>query len=80
MYFREENDMNLSTVIVLVVILLLLIPAIRYIYKHGTCGACPDAPTCSGHCHKDFLERLMAEPDYKDKEKKAEEIIKKHGV
>ena len=38
--------MNLPTIIALAIILLLLIPAIMYLKKNGTCGSCPDKGAC----------------------------------
>ena len=64
--------MNIPTIIALIIILALVIPAVRYIHKNGTCAGCPDKGACSGHCTMD-----KKECDYcKEKEDKIEEIIR----
>ncbi len=70
--------MNVSTIIAILIIVVLMIVAIRYLYKHGTCGGCPDAPNCSGHCHKDLINRLKIDPKYEEKSAMIDEIMKKH--
>ncbi len=68
--------MNIPTLIALIIILLLLIPAILYLKKNGTCGSCPDKGACHGHCDTKALKKA---PGYKEKSEKIDEIIKKHG-
>lgn len=68
--------MNIATIIALLVVLALFIPAARYLYKYGTCGSCPDHGSCSGHCIMDPKK----DPHYKEKSQKIDEIMKKHGV
>ncbi len=68
--------MNLSTLIIILILVVLLTFAIRYLYKHGTCGACPDAPNCNGHCNRD----LKKDPHYKQKSTQIDEIMRKHGM
>ena len=70
--------MNLPTIIALLIIVALVVAALRYLHKNGTCGGCPDAPSCSGNCHKDLLKKLQMDPDYEDKNKVIDEILKKH--
>lgn len=71
--------MNAATVIVIVILLVILIPAIRYIYKNGTCGSCPDRGSCSGVCEsKKLLKEFKDDPDYKEKSDMIDELIKKH--
>ena len=65
--------MNLSSIIALIIILILVITASVYLHRHGTCGACPDAGNCKGHCNKDYKK----DPDYKDKLHLIDDIIKK---
>ena len=72
--------MNLPTLIALLIIVVLLILAISYLKKNGTCGGCPDAPSCNGHCHRDMLAELEKDPDYQTKNKSIDEIMKKHGM
>ena len=42
--------MNIATIIALIVVLALFIPAARYLYKYGSC---PDHGSCSGYCNRD---------------------------
>ncbi|MCR5214489.1 MAG: FeoB-associated Cys-rich membrane protein [Eubacterium sp.] len=73
--------MNLSSLIILVILAVLLFFAIRYLYKNGTCGACPDKGGCSGHCSSRAMKKhLKEDPLYKEKDMQIEEIIKKHKV
>ena len=73
--------MNLSTFIILVILIILLTAACIYLYKHGTCGACPDAPSCSGHCSSRMLKKkLKSDPMYKEKNTQIDDIMKKHGL
>ncbi|SNU05229.1 hypothetical protein SAMN06297422_10385 [Lachnospiraceae bacterium] len=73
--------MNLATIIALLVLVVILIPAIRYLYKYGTCGNCPDHGSCSGKCEsKRMLKDFMDTPDYQEKNEMIDEIIKKHIV
>ena len=73
--------MNASTIIAIVILLVLLVIAIRYIYKNGTCAGCPDKVGCSGTCEsKKLLKEFKDEPDFKEKNEKIEEIMKKHRV
>ena len=73
--------MNISTIIALLILAVLLFWAIRYLYRHGTCGACPDAPTCSGHCSSRMLKKKLGnDPHYKEKEHQIDDIMKKHGL
>lgn len=66
--------MNISSIIALIIILILVITASVYLHRHGTCGACPDAGNCKGHCNKDFKK----DPDYKEKMELIDEIMQKH--
>ncbi|HWQ75727.1 MAG TPA: hypothetical protein VN441_10460 [Syntrophomonas sp.] len=50
--------MNLSTIVISIGLLALLVLAVRYLVKNGSCatcnenGCCHAAPTeCSGHCN-----------------------------
>jgi radical SAM protein with 4Fe4S-binding SPASM domain len=73
--------MNLSTFIVLIILVVLITFASIYLYRHGTCGACPDAPSCSGHCSSRMLKKKMKEdPLYKEKNMQIDNIMKKHGM
>ncbi len=87
--------MNLSSIIAILVILLLVIPALRYIYKNGTCGSCPDKGACSGHCdHSSYKyskfdnetdalsssEKNELREEYMKKNKLIDDIIKKHRI
>ncbi len=73
--------MNLATIIALLVLVVILIPAIRYLYKYGTCGSCPDHGSCSGKCEsKRMLKDFMDTPDYQEKNEMIDEIMKKHIV
>ena len=68
--------MNLSTIIAAVIIIVLFVLASRYLYKNGTCGSCPDRGSCHGHCSTDKIKK---DPMYKEKSKKIDELMKKHG-
>lgn len=68
--------MNIPTLIALIIIILLLVPAILYIKKTGPCGSCPDRGACHGHCDTKAVKKT---PGYKEKSEKIDEIIKKHG-
>ena len=68
------NNMNLATIIVLIIIIAMVIPAILYIKKHGTCAGCPDAGACHGNCTRD----LKSDHEYKEKSEMIDDIIKKH--
>ncbi|MBP3718548.1 MAG: hypothetical protein J6I58_03380 [Eubacterium sp.] len=72
--------MNLATIIALLIVLALFIPASIYLYKNGTCGSCPDHGACSGHCTHDLKRNLKKDPEYKEKNKQIDEIIKKHQL
>lgn len=73
--------MNLSTFIIAVILIVLLSIAIKYLYKHGTCGACPDAGGCSGHCSSKMMKKKLKEdPMYKEKNLQIDSIMKKHGL
>ena len=71
--------MNLATIIALIIVAGAVVLASIYLYKHGTCGSCPDAPTCSGHCHRDFLKKLESDTAYQEKSDKIDEILKDHN-
>ena len=72
--------MNFATFIALLVLLAMLIPAIIYLYKNGTCGSCPDKGSCSGKCEsKKKLKELMSDPQFEEKNSKIDEIITKHN-
>lgn len=73
--------MNFATFIALLVLLAMLIPAIIYLYKNGTCGSCPDKGSCSGKCeNKKKLKELMSDPQFEEKNSKIDEIITKHNI
>ncbi|MBP3717961.1 MAG: hypothetical protein J6I58_00375 [Eubacterium sp.] len=72
--------MNLATIIALLIVLALFIPASIYLYKNGTCGSCPDHGACSGHCSQEHKRNLKKDPSYKEKNKQIDEIIKKHQL
>ena len=77
--FERNDNMNLASIIAIIVLLLMLIPAIRYLYKNGTCGSCPDKGSCSGKCEsKKLLHDMMKDPDFKDKSDMIDDIINKH--
>ena len=68
--------MNLATIIALIILILLLIPAVRYLLKHGTCGSCPYHGGCSGHCETDkLMKRLSSDPEFKKSNEILEEVI-----
>ncbi len=69
--------MNLPSYIILAVLIVLVILAIRYLYKNGTCVDCPEHGKCTGHCSTRSLKK---DPDYKEKSERIEQIIKKHGL
>ncbi|MCR5293085.1 MAG: hypothetical protein K6E28_09460 [Eubacterium sp.] len=82
--------MNAASIITLAVLLALLIPAIRYLIKNGTCGSCPDhgacskchtAGSCSGNCD---IEKMVKEfrdnPDNSESVKILDEIAKKRST
>lgn len=72
--------MNFATFIALLVLLAMLIPAIIYLYKNGTCGSCPDKGSCSGKCESEKkLKELMSDPQFEEKNSKIDEIITKHN-
>ena len=66
--------MNLASFIALLIIFFLFVSASLYLKKHGTCGACPDAPHCSGHCSKSHKK----DPCLKEKNAMIDELMKKH--
>ena len=71
--------MNIASLIAIIILLALLIPAVRYLYKNGTCGSCPDKCSCNGKCKgKEQLKELMKDPDYKDKSDRIDNILKKY--
>ncbi len=72
--------MNLATIIALLVVLALFIPASIYLYKNGTCGSCPDHGACSGHCSRDLKRSSKKDPESKEKSKQIDEILKKHRI
>lgn len=72
--------MTISTFIAIIVIAILLAISIRYLYKHGTCGSCPDAGSCSGHKGTCSSRQFKKDPNYKEKNQMIEEIMKKHGI
>ena len=69
--------MTISSIIALLVIGILFFLASRYLYKHGTCGSCPDAGACHGKCDRKSFKK---DPEYEEKNLKIEEIMKKHGI
>ena len=69
--------MNIASLIAIIVLLALLIPAVRYLYKNGTCGSCPDKCSCDGKC-KDKVKELMNDPDYKNKSDRIDCIMNKY--
>ena len=73
--------MNLSSIIILIILAVLLFFAIRYLYRNGPCGACPDHGSCSGHCSSRELKKHLSEdPLYNEKSLQIDEIIKKHRI
>ena len=76
--------MNLSTLIALIIVAALFCLASIYLYKNGTCGACPDAPNCNGHCSRDnkkaIKKSLKENAGFKEKSDMIDDIIKKHKV
>ena len=72
--------MNLATIIALLIVLALFIPASIYLYKNGTCGSCPDHGACYGQCSHDLKRNLKKDPEYNEKNKQIDEIIKKHQL
>lgn len=81
--------MNLASIIAIIILLMLLIPAIMYLYKNGTCGSCPDKGACSGHCEGKNIKKdkminnsinKYTNSDIKEKNQLIDEIIKKHRV
>ena len=72
--------MNLSTFIAIIIVLTLVAMASVYLYKHGTCGACPDAPNCGGHCDREKKKAIKKDAKYKEKSEMIDDIIKKHQV
>ena len=70
--------MNLSTIIALIIVIVLVVMASVYLYRHGTCGACPDAQNCGGHCSSEKKKAIRKDSHYKEKSDMIDEIIKKH--
>ena len=70
--------MNLATIICIIIILAMLIPAFLYVKKNGTCAGCPDAGVCHGDCTRDIKKNLKQDPNYKEKTEMIDDIIKKH--
>ena len=69
--------MNLASYIILAVIIIMVLLAIRYIHKNGTCVDCPEHGRCTGHCSTGAYKK---DPNYKEKSKQIDQIIKKHGL
>ena len=73
--------MNIASLIAIIVLLALLIPAVRYLYKNGTCGSCPDKGSCNGKCEsKKMIEEMMNDPDYEKKNDIIDNILNKYEM
>lgn len=70
--------MNAATIVVIVILLAMLIPAILYIKKNGTCAGCPDAGACHGDCTRDVKKEMKKDPEYREKSELIDDIINKH--
>lgn len=70
--------MNLSTTIILLIIVGFCVMSIRYLMKHGHCDSCPSSGSChnSGGCHGTGKVCNCS----KEKSDLIDEIIKKHEI